>query len=139
MCPRLRRNLSSSLHRVQYLFVPGSRCLDEHETLRQESCYVDGERFHEGTPLPMRSSKAVTSAERLEMRARHAAPHSRVRTHFVTHSCIFRFEQFATRASLSHTTSYARASQFESFVDAGNTHGQWASREVGPIPFDGLR
>jgi hypothetical protein len=107
VCPRCR-NLSSSLHRIQYLFVTGSRCPGEHETWRQESCYVDGERF--------RGHSFTTRGVRTRLRARNDAigdarpacgpPRIRVRVHFVTHSCIFHSEQFATRTSLSRQAVY---------------------------------
>lgn len=74
-------------------------------------------RFHESILLYSRRVRTRGRRDAIARCALGMRLHARASVHFVTHSCIFRSERFATRASLSRTAYYvcARASQPESF------------------------
>lgn len=103
---------------------------------REESCYASmakPHRFHKSTPLLTESSNAGRCDWRCALGMR---PRTRASVHFVTHSCIFRSERFATRASLSRTTCCYTSKSAQVFRRYTRTV---ASREICPILPDRLQ
>lgn len=79
---------------------------DESEIWREERRYASTANNHVVfTRAFLRSRRVRTRDDATGDAALGMRPRTRTSVHFVTHSCIFRSERFATRASLSRTTS----------------------------------